>query len=127
MFVFTEQGVSMLSAVLRSPIAVRMSIVIMRAFVAMRNYITSTTVISAELSEIRTKIELLERENELTRGDVNDLSEKTHEDLDNIYDALGVLSAKVMDPPKRPRNRIGYVTSSMLKEEEEEREANGRE
>ena len=35
-FVFTEQGVSMLSAVLRSDIAVKMSIQIIQAFVAMR-------------------------------------------------------------------------------------------
>jgi hypothetical protein len=35
-FVFTEQGVSMLSAVLRSDIAVKVSIQIMQAFVAMR-------------------------------------------------------------------------------------------
>jgi hypothetical protein len=35
-FVFTEQGVSMLSAVLRSDIAVKVSIQIIQAFVAMR-------------------------------------------------------------------------------------------
>ena len=35
-YVFTEQGVSMLSAVLRSDIAVKVSIQIMQAFVAMR-------------------------------------------------------------------------------------------
>ena len=38
-YVFTEQGVSQLPGVLRSPIAVQMSVRIMRAFVAMRRYI----------------------------------------------------------------------------------------
>lgn len=38
-FVFTEQGVSMLSAVLKSEIAVNMSVKIIRAFVEMRKLI----------------------------------------------------------------------------------------
>lgn len=37
-FVFTEQGVSMLSSVLRSPKAIAINIAIMRAFVAMRQH-----------------------------------------------------------------------------------------
>ena len=48
-FAFTEQGVSMLSAVLRSSVAIQTSITIMRAFVAMRNYILQSTQVSAEL------------------------------------------------------------------------------
>src|SRR5699024_8679048 len=38
---FTEQGVAMLSAVLRSPVAVQISIQIMQAFVAMRRLLAS--------------------------------------------------------------------------------------
>jgi hypothetical protein len=41
-FAFTEQGVAMLSAVLRSDIAVRVSIQIMNAFVAMRQQLHSS-------------------------------------------------------------------------------------
>ena len=52
MFAFTEEGVAMLSGVLRSKAAVQVNIAIMRAFVAMRNYITTTTTVTAELSEI---------------------------------------------------------------------------
>lgn len=40
-YAFTEQGVSMLSAVLKSSIAIQTSIAIMRAFVAMRQFITA--------------------------------------------------------------------------------------
>ena len=50
-YAFTEQGVSMLSAVLRSPTAIQVSIRIMDAFVAMRNYIMTTSTMTAELSE----------------------------------------------------------------------------
>lgn len=59
-YAFTEQGVSMLSAVLKSSVAIQVSIAIMRAFVAMRNYITTTTTVTAELAEIRAKLALLE-------------------------------------------------------------------
>ena len=57
-FAFTEQGVAMLSSVLRSETAIQVNIAIMRAFVAMRNYITTTTQITAELAEIRAKLAL---------------------------------------------------------------------
>lgn len=61
MFAFTEEGVAMLSGVLRSKAAVQVNIAIMRAFVAMRNYITTTTTVTAELSEIRARLALLEQ------------------------------------------------------------------
>ena len=41
-YAFTEQGVAMLSAVLRSGMAIQVSISIMKAFVAMRNYMEKT-------------------------------------------------------------------------------------
>ena len=106
-YAFTEQGVSMLSAVLKSPVAIHASIVIMRAFVAMRNYITTTTTITAELSEIRAKLALLERRDEDNAEAVNDLSEDMRKELDNIYEALAALSVKI---PKsdQPRRQIGY-------------------
>ena len=63
-YAFTEQGVSMLSAVLRSPTAIQVSIRIMDAFVAMHNYIMTTSTMTAELSEIRAKLTLLERADE---------------------------------------------------------------
>ncbi len=39
-YVFTEQGVAMLATVLRTDVATKVSIAIMRAFVAMRKYIS---------------------------------------------------------------------------------------
>ena len=95
MFAFTEQGVSMRSAILRSPIAVQTSITIMRAFVAMRNYIATTSTVTAELAEIRAKLELLERNDEYTNGEVNDLSEDVRKEIDNMYEAIAALSVKV--------------------------------
>lgn len=108
-YAFTEQGVSMLSAVLRSPVAIQVSISIMDAFVAMRNYITTTSTVTAELAEIRAKLELLERNDEDNAGAVNDLSEDMRKELDNIYNAIAALSVKVPEPTK-PRPQIGYAT-----------------
>jgi hypothetical protein len=104
---FTEQGVSMLSTVLRSGVAVQASIAIMRAFVAMRNYITNTTSVTAELAEIRARLELLERNDEDTLEAVNDLSEDIRKDIDNLYTAIGELSVKPARLEK-PRQPIGY-------------------
>ena len=106
-FAFTEMGVSMLSSVLRSEIAIQANIAIMRAFVAMRNYITTTTTVTAELSEIRAKLALLERHDEDNAEAINDLSEDVRKELDNIYEAIAALSVKI---PKadRPRRQIGY-------------------
>ena len=98
--VFTEQGVSMLSAVLRSPTAIQVSIRIMDAFVAMRNYIMTTSTITAELSEIRAKLTLLERADEDNAEAVNDLSEDMRKELDNIYEAIAALSVKVPQAPR---------------------------
>ena len=104
--VFTEQGVSMLSAVLRSPTAIQVSIRIMDAFVAMRNYIMTTSTITAELSEIRAKLTLLERADEDNAEAVNDLSEDMRKELDNIYEAIAALSVKVPQA-RRPARPIG--------------------
>ncbi len=103
-FAFTEMGVAMLSSVLRSETAIRVNRAIMRAFVAMRNYITTTTQITAELSEIRAKLALLERADAENAEAVSDLSEDMRKELDNIYQAIAALSIH----PQRTRNPIGY-------------------
>ena len=52
-YVFTEQGVAMLSSVLHSSTAIQVSISIIDAFVAIRSYIISTSSFSAELEAIK--------------------------------------------------------------------------
>jgi phage regulator Rha-like protein len=54
-YVFTEQGVAMLSAVLRSEIAVKVSIQIIDAFVEMRKQLGATNLIDLRLSNIERK------------------------------------------------------------------------
>lgn len=103
-FAFTEIGVAMLSSVLRSNAAIQANRAIMRAFVAMRNYITTTTQMTSELAEIRAKLTLLERADEDNAEAINDLSEDMRKELDSIYQAIAALSIK----PVQTRKKIGY-------------------
>ena len=86
--VFTQEGIAMLSSVLRSPRAVRANIEIMRAFVYVK---TRERWHSAALM----KLEELER-----RFLGHD------RDIERIFETLRDL----MDPPERPRRKIGFLT-----------------
>ena len=115
-YAFTEQGVSMLSAVLKSSVAIQVSIAIMRAFVAMRNYITTTTTVTAELAEIRAKLALLERVDADNAEAVSDLSEDMRKELDNIYNAIAALSVKIPQA-RKPARKIGFQQAEQKAEE----------
>lgn len=106
-YAFTEQGLAMLSGLLNSEVAIKANIAIMRAFVAMRNYIATTSTITAELAELRATIELLRRDGEDTLEAVNDLSEDVRKEIDNIYEAIAILSVRNPEIGKT-RRRIGY-------------------
>ncbi len=109
-YAFTEEGVAMLSAILHSPTAIQVSINIMRAFVAMRNYILSTKTLNAEINELKAKMSLLEKNDEDNLEAINDLSEDIRKEIDSIYQAIGALSTK-LSPAIKPRTKIGFKTS----------------
>ena len=52
-YAFTEQGVAMLSSVLKSDVAVDVNIQIMRAFVAMRHFLQTNAQVFTELKDIK--------------------------------------------------------------------------
>ena len=110
-FAFTEMGVAMLSSVLRSETAIRVNRAIMRAFVAMRNYILQSTQVSAELLELRSRLQLVEHDCRENLEAVNDLSEDMRKDIDAIYEAIGALSVKLPEA-KKSRQPIGFVTGN---------------
>ena len=107
-YVFTEQGVAMLSAVLKSPTAVSVSIGIMNAFVAARRLMLQNREHELAINELRMKMQMLEDALENNLGAVNDLSEEMRAELDNIYNAIGALSIKYQEPPKPKKNPIGF-------------------
>ncbi len=55
-YVFTEQGISMLSGVLKNEIAVKVSISIIRAFVEMRKFISSNGQLFERLTNVEYKL-----------------------------------------------------------------------
>ena len=110
-FAFTEQGVAMLSSVLKSDRAIIINRSIIRAFVAMRNYIMSTKTISAELEAVKAKLELLERNDEDNLEAINDLSEDVRKEIDTIYQAIAALSVKEPTQKEPERQKIGFKTS----------------
>ncbi len=56
-YAFTEQGVAMLSSVLRSERAVQVNIAIMRAFVELRQMLSTHTELARKLTELEVKLE----------------------------------------------------------------------
>ena len=110
-FAFTEQGVAMLSSVLKSERAIQVNRSIIRAFVAMRKYIMSTKTITSELEAIKAKLELLERNDEENLEAINDLSEDMRKEIDTIYQAIAALSVKEPTQKEPERQKIGFKTS----------------
>lgn len=87
-YAFTEQGVAMLSSVLRSPRAVAVNIEIMRAFVRLRRLL-------ATHADLARKLDTLER--------------KYDTQFKAVFDAIRQLMAPPSDPPRPP---IGFQTES---------------
>ena len=111
-YVFTEQGVAMLSGLLNSDIAIEVNIRIMRTFAAIRKYLFTNRQISAELEAIKVKLELLERNDEENLEAINDLSEDMRQEIDTIYQAIAALSVKEPVQREFSRNKIGFKTSA---------------
>ena len=83
-YAFTEQGVAMLSSVLRSKRAVQVNIEIMRAFVRLRQLMATHTDLARKLTA---------------------LEQKYDEQFKVVFDAIRAL----MTPPAKPRKKIGFV------------------
>ncbi|HXZ36283.1 MAG TPA: ORF6N domain-containing protein [Thermodesulfobacteriota bacterium] len=82
-YAFTEQGVAMLSTVLRSDRAIRVNIEIMRAFVRMRQILATNADLERRLSELEKKYDAQFR---------------------IVFDAL----RQLMAPPAPSRKQIGF-------------------
>jgi len=82
-YAFTEQGVAMLSSVLRSKRAVLVNIQIMRTFVRLRRLLASHAELQRRL---------------------DDLEKKYDKTFKVVFDAI----RELMEPPEKPRKRIGF-------------------
>lgn len=82
-YVFTEQGVAMLSSVLRSPRAIQVNIEVMRAFIRLRKMLAST-------AELARKLDALEK--------------KYDAQFKGVFEAI----RQLMMSPKPKRRAIGF-------------------
>lgn len=87
--VFTEQGVAMLSSVLRSPQAVQVNIAIMRTFVQLRGIMDNN-------QDLATKIYALE--------------ERYDEQFTLVFEAIKSLLDAEENPPENEKPRMGFHT-----------------
>lgn len=106
-YAFTEQGLAMLSGILNSPVAIQVNIAIMRTFVAIRQSIMPLGS-NSDMKQIENKISVLEAVSEETLAALNDLSEDTRKEFDDIYIALSEMADKQKQLTK-PRRKIGYI------------------
>ena len=114
-YAFTELGALMLSSVLRSPVADETSIKITRAFVAMRQMLSFSTLPEKVVTLAQELYKLKEEVNDIL-ADQNDINESTRMQLDAISIALAELQAKpTVDKSRRP---IGFIQP---KEDEEDK------
>ena len=82
-YAFTEQGVAMLSSVLKSPTAVEVNIQIMRAFVAMRHFLQNNAQVFSEINTI--KKQLL---------DTNVHQKETDKKVEELFDLIDKYNVK---------------------------------
>ena len=87
-YAFTEQGVAMLSSVLNSERAVQVNIAIMRAFVKLRQILSTHKELAHKLNELERKIE------------------KHDTEISSIFEAIRQLMAP---PSEKPKRRIGFL------------------
>ena len=86
-YAFTEQGVAMLSSVLRSDGAIAVNIQIMRAFVRMRAMLSSNTALARKLDEL----------------------ERKYEHHDQAIKAVLSAIRELTQPPRPKRRAIGFT------------------
>lgn len=118
-YVFTEQGIAMLSALLKSNIAVNVSIQIMKAFIEMRNFLFYNGQVFQEINTMKSK--LLEHDekfniifDELQNKKQSEFNQKIFFD-GQIYDSYSL----IIDIIKTAKNKIliidNYIDDSILK------------
>ena len=114
-YVFTEQGVAMLATIIKTKVATEMSITIMRAFVAMRKYISSNLIEQKYINNM-----VLEHDSQikLLQSTFNKLEEKKKVNEiyfdGQIYDAY----SKIQEIFKEAKKEIiiidGYADNTIL-------------
>lgn len=118
-YAFTEQGIAMLSGLLKNDIAIQVSINIMNAFVEMRKFILLNGEVFQEINIIKEKLLEYDKKfdvvfNELQNNKEKEFKQKIFFD-GQIYDAYSL----IIDIIKKAKNKIliidNYIDDSILK------------
>lgn len=123
-YAFTENGIAMLSSVLRSPMAIATNIHIMRAFNAMRHFIGSHAQVFQRIEVLeRTQLSLVAFKEETNRNfeevfrRLDDNSEKPEKGIfydGQIFDAYSFINERIREAKKRIVLIDNYVDDSVL-------------
>ena len=104
---FTGMGISMLSSVLTSTVAIQANIRIMRAFVAMRKHISELSAQQLQIERLEMKVDRLNDYVESIMHDQNEINEETAMQIELINESLAQLNAGQEVEKTRPK--IGFV------------------
>src|SRR3989344_2843346 len=88
-YAFTEQGIAMLSSVLKSKRAIHVNIAIMRAFVKLREFVAAHKELAHQFKELERKVD------------------KHDKEILIIFETIRKLMTPSPEPPKR---KIGFLT-----------------
>ncbi|MCD8043077.1 MAG: ORF6N domain-containing protein [Tannerellaceae bacterium] len=105
-FAFTEHGVTMLSGILKSDIAIQVNIHIVRAFVAMRQIVLNRPLITVE--NLAKEIKELREYVEEIITDTNEINEDTRIQIEIINEAIAELQISYKAVNK-PRHKVGFI------------------
>jgi ORF6N domain len=100
---FTEHGAIMAATVLSSPRAVEVSVYVVRAFLKLRELVTTHQGLAKRLDALEAK---LEEKTESLAMQHDTFSRNTRAQLKQVMDAL----RELMVPPEPPKRPIGFVT-----------------
>jgi ORF6N domain. len=110
-YAFTEHGAVMLASVLRSPSAVQMSVMVTRAFITMRQALSSMLSYDLKIEQLSHKVDQLNAHVEGILHDQNDINQSQSQfnselalQIEIINDALDQLREKKTEPD----NPIGF-------------------
>lgn len=118
-YVFTEQGIAMLSALLKSDIAVNVSIQIMKAFIEMRNFLFYNGQVFQEINTMKSKLIEHDKKFDIVFDELQNKKQKEFNEKiffnGQIYDSYSL----IIDIIKTAKNKIliidNYIDESILK------------
>ena len=112
-FAFTEEGVAMLSGLLRSKIAIQVNINIMRAFVAVRQAVSALQTSELRFEQLSHKVDQLNAYVEEIlhdQNDINEQQEQTNNEVALQIEAINDALDQLRDEKAKPRKPIGFKT-----------------